>query len=442
MASIFGPSPQELNTAIRQADQDYINQNVTADAPLAISRAMANAGQSFGRAAGALGGFKDPRVQKAMLMEEAKQEVESSGVDLLSDSQGYYKAAAEALAKRGLMDEAMAVRNIAIQEQATLAKAQLDQAKALGEQGKGLKGRFAQNAKGQVIDSWTGQVVKEDSEEYEAATASAKAYQDYINGAYGDPATTEAQQRYQAAIDKINYRRPPSNVSVSTRGESKFIETVAKGTGEEFLDVFSRSRNANQILENVDTINTLLDSSDVIVGPGADIRLGLAKLMNIAGANNEDSIAQTQVLLSRLAQTTLNAIPDSNLGGGQGFTERDKQFLEAASAGDFTWTKESLRYINWINSNRARNLIKQRNELIQNKTPKQLDDLELAGVDIRIKPLPNIGPRPVWEPKENTSARSQPGTRKIFEGWTQEEIDTLTEDEYSSLLKSKTGESK
>lgn len=105
--------------------------------------------------------------------------------------------------------------------------------------------------------------------------------------------------------------------------------------GDQLVSDITVSRDASKIMENVDLINELLDNPDVIAGPGADIRLGFAKLMNIAGADNADTISQTQALLSRLAETTLNAIPDSNLGGGQGFTERDKEFLISAKAGNF-----------------------------------------------------------------------------------------------------------
>ena len=410
MAGIFGPDAEMVRQAIaeKQSAEDMQWANVPQGRGMVA--AAAKAGRGFGNAAGAAMGYQDPQVAKAKLLEEAKQEVDSAGVNLLEDSKGYYSKAFEALQKRGLMDEAMGVRQLMLEESATEADINYKNAQAENASMKGLKGRYTQNSKGQVVDSWTGTTVKEGSAEYEAASSSAKAYQDFINGAYGDPSSPDAQARYEEAISKINYKRPSTQVSVAIKGEEEHLKTVGKKTGEEFVETIAKSRNAGSILETTEQIDTLLEDPDLIVGPGGDIRLGIAKVMNIFGADNADTISATQALMSRLADTTLKAIPDSNLGGGQGFTERDKEFLERSSAGNFNWTPDSLKYLNWINKRRAYNLVKARNDLLSSKTPEQLQKLANVGADTRIMPLPEIGERPAWR-KEWSKNPSKPTTQ-------------------------------
>ena len=428
MAGIFGPGADLAAQAIQQEQQAKAMQWAGLQPGQGLVALAAQAGQMFGGAMEKAAGYEDPRLAKAKLLQEAQAEVDGSGADLMSDPKSYYTAAFKALQSRGLMDEAMQVRALMMDEESTAADIAAKQAQAQAAMAKNMKGRFTQNSKGQVIDSWTGDVIQKGSENYEAASTAAKVYQDYVNGAFGEPGTPEAESRYTEAIGKVNYKRPPTTVSVINKGEGKFLETVGKGMGDQLVSDITVSRDASKIMENVDLINELLDNPDVIAGPGADIRLGFAKLMNIAGADNADTISQTQALLSRLAETTLNAIPDSNLGGGQGFTERDKEFLISAKAGNFNWTPDALRYLNWINAQRARNLIKRRNQTIAALTLRQKENLKAAGVSNTDQmPLPTLPAKPAWNPKKQATKSNI--TEKVPEGVTPEEWGVMTDEE-------------
>lgn len=118
---MFGPSGAEVELALREQQNQEAMQMGQQSASQAIGSAMASAGQSFGRAIEKAGGYEDPRVAKAKLLEEAKMEVDSSGADLLSDPKGYYGAAFKALQSRGLTDEAMGVRQLMMEEEAQQA---------------------------------------------------------------------------------------------------------------------------------------------------------------------------------------------------------------------------------------------------------------------------------------------------------------------------------
>lgn len=128
--SFFGLSPQETALALEQERMQQLPQNKPYFAG-DINFAVAN--QNFRelgprvRAAvqersfkplfeGGLGGFRDPRMQRAMMLEEARQEVASSGIDLNANPIDYYNSAFTALMKRGLVDEANMVRTQAMSE--------------------------------------------------------------------------------------------------------------------------------------------------------------------------------------------------------------------------------------------------------------------------------------------------------------------------------------
>lgn len=405
---MFGPSGAEVELALREQQKQEAMQMGQQSASQAIGSAMASAGQSFGRAIEKAGGYEDPRIAKAKLLEEAKMEVDSSGADLMSDPKGYYGAAFKALQSRGLTDEAMGVRQLMMKEEAQEAETQGKLATAQAAQFKNMKGRFTQNAKGKVIDSWTGQVVEEGASNYEAASTAAKIHQDFVNGAFGDPESPEAQSLYDDAMSKANYKRPANNVSVTTVGENEYNKNIGKLASASDMSKLSAADQSQEFLDSADRITSALENSDVIIGPGADVRLGLAKVMNILGADNDDTISQTQALLSSLAETTLDSIPSSNLGGGQGFTERDKEFLIAAKAGNINWTREALEYLAYTNKRAARYKVEVRNKLLERKTPRQLEALASAGVDITPLPLPEIGSPPKWNKNAKPSKAPAP----------------------------------
>jgi hypothetical protein len=76
-----------------------------------------------------------------------------------------------------------------------------------------------------------------------------------------------------------------------------------------------------------------LASGKVITGAGADIRLSLGKAMNLVGAGDAETVANTETLVTQLAQQTLDAIKASGLGAGSGFSNADREFLQKAVGG-------------------------------------------------------------------------------------------------------------
>ena len=121
MAGIFGPGADLTAQAIQQEQQANAMQWANVPQGRGTVAGMAQAGSMLGSGLAKLGGYEDPRLAKAKLLEEARMEVDSSGADLMSDPKSYYTAAFKALQSRGLTDEAMSVRQLLLEEEAQAA---------------------------------------------------------------------------------------------------------------------------------------------------------------------------------------------------------------------------------------------------------------------------------------------------------------------------------
>jgi hypothetical protein len=135
-------------------------------------------------------------------------------------------------------------------------------------------------------------------------------------------------------------RAGASNITLST--ERKYGDRFGGLIAESDAAKLSAAENAPRMAENADRITDLLATGKVITGTGANVRLQIAKALNLAGGTDSERIKNTEVLVSSLAETTLGAIKASNLGAGQGFTNADRDFLEKAVAGQLSYDQKSL----------------------------------------------------------------------------------------------------
>jgi len=156
-----------------------------------------------------------------------------------------------------------------------------------------------------------------------------------------DPLTSPAAKAiYQQRIAKLATHAPGTTVNVST--EKKYGERFGGLIADADAAKLSAAEGAPSAAANADRIMDLLATGNVITGTGANVRLQMAKALNLAGGDDAEKIRNTEVLVSSLAETTLGAIKSSNLGAGQGFTNADRDFLEKAKAGQLTYDAKSL----------------------------------------------------------------------------------------------------
>jgi hypothetical protein len=141
---------------------------------------------------------------------------------------------------------------------------------------------------------------------------------------------------YQTTLKKAG---APS-VSVSTA--NKFAGGFAGKASEGAYGMYEQALAAPQQIENAKRTIELVNSG-ALTGPAANIGLEAAKIFNVAGANNQDTISKTEQLFSNRGKAMLGSIKQSGLAGSQGLTEGERKFLTQAEGGTITLNAETLK---------------------------------------------------------------------------------------------------
>jgi len=126
---------------------------------------------------------------------------------------------------------------------------------------------------------------------------------------------------------------PKTTVTVSQSTEKKYGEQFAGKVADADVSLRDTAMKAPDLAERANRMKEILASGKVITGTGADFRLGVGKALNLVGASDNETIANTEGLMIGMAQNTLDAIKASGLGGGTGFSNADRDFLEKAAGG-------------------------------------------------------------------------------------------------------------
>jgi hypothetical protein len=155
----------------------------------------------------------------------------------------------------------------------------------------------------------------------------------------GDP----TRKLYDDAIKKATTQSPGTNVKVELSTEKKYGEKFAGNVADSDIKLKDAAEAAPQLAETSNRISQILKSGQVFTGTGANIKLQLAKALKVAGGTDNEAIANTETLISSLASQTLANIKSSGLGSGQGFTDKDRDFLQAATAGNITLDNKTLQ---------------------------------------------------------------------------------------------------
>jgi hypothetical protein len=130
------------------------------------------------------------------------------------------------------------------------------------------------------------------------------------------------------------------NISMNT--EKKFGEVFGSKVAEADVNKLATAESAPRLAESANRIIDIVSRGDVFTGPAADIKLNIARVLNVAGANNQDKIANTEQLIASTGQSTLDAIKGAGLGTGQGFTDKDLKFLQGIAGGTINLTAQTL----------------------------------------------------------------------------------------------------
>lgn len=165
----------------------------------------------------------------------------------------------------------------------------------------------------------------------------------------------------QFELGKAKASAPLTQVSVNS--DKSYFGNVAEGLAKNDVALIDAARSAPDRIASAQRVKQIL-MQNPITGTGAEARLSLQKSLATAGLIDGKTVADTETLASNLASQTLDAIKTSGLGSGQGFTDKDRQFLERAKSGNIEMNTESLRRIADLNEQSARQSIRRGNTVI------------------------------------------------------------------------------
>jgi len=195
-----------------------------------------------------------------------------------------------------------------------------------------------------------------------APSSQGKMVADLLKGAGIDPNSPQGQAIYRAQLTKEGSHPNPTQISLNT--EKGYAGNIAAGLAGQDLAVIDIGRSAPDRILSAQRIKAALDKNP-ITGTGAELRLGLDKALSTAGIIDPKQTKATEDLASLLASGTLDAIKSSGLGSGQGFTDKDRQFLEKAKSGNIGINPGTLRMLADLNEKAATASITKANSVIK-----------------------------------------------------------------------------
>jgi hypothetical protein len=209
------------------------------------------------------------------------------------------------------------------------------------------------------------------------------------------PAAVQAQKKDVA-------KAGASNITQTT--EKKFSEVFAGKMAETDINKMTIAEKAPELATSANRIIDLVKQGNVFTGPIADVKLNIARALNVAGASNEEKIANTESLISATGQSTLDAIKGAGLGTNQGFTDKDLKFLQGIAGGTIQLTSQTLTELARLQHQAAT-----RSAEAWNKRVTQLPKSATEGTGLSTEPIkvPPLSPSAIFATNPKTGARIQ-----------------------------------
>jgi hypothetical protein len=193
-----------------------------------------------------------------------------------------------------------------------------------------------------------------------------------------------------------------SNITQTT--EKKFSEVFAGKMAETDINKMTTAEKAPELAASANRIIDLVKQGNVFTGPIADVKLNIARALNVAGASNEEKIANTESLISATGQSTLDAIKGAGLGTNQGFTDKDLRFLQGIAGGTIQLTSQTLTELARLQHQAAT-----RSAEAWNKRVTQLPKSATEGTGLSLEPIkiPPLSPSAMFATNPKTGERIQ-----------------------------------
>lgn len=157
-----------------------------------------------------------------------------------------------------------------------------------------------------------------------------------------DPNSPQGRQLIQQRLMKMTTHQPANQVNVNT-AQNPFFGAIGQYAAEKFKESSAQATASAGRLQSNQQMMQLL-SQPTFTGAGAEFKLAAGRALQSVGINlAADAVQNTELLATQLAQRTLQSIKTSGLGSGQGFTDKDREFLQKAVGGSIELNAGTLR---------------------------------------------------------------------------------------------------
>ena len=326
--SLFGPSAAAVQDQLLQQDAAFGN-NLT---PVGLATAI---GGSAGRHIGNIMGMEDPRVAEAKAVQEAVQELRSSGVDM-NDPAEYFKKMAGIFGAKGLTKQAEMAAAKALEYQdkkeqrgfnSEKYKLQLEQERTqLAE--KNIQLQIAiQKAKGKpgaselqaiLKDNFPHATVESKTAAWRVLGTDGKTLQDALDVLksedkenWTDTYTLDnqgrkvmAQRNTKTGELRVVDRAPVTNVAVN----STVLNKQEEGINKNKVDLANKAEvaavDAEKTLSHLDRMEEVAQKA--FVGAGSDAKQGASKFINDVFGLSISGVSESDILDKMFSELTIN----------------------------------------------------------------------------------------------------------------------------------------
>tara|TARA_R110000868_G_scaffold101051_3_gene278182 strand:- start:2607 stop:4136 length:1530 start_codon:yes stop_codon:yes gene_type:complete len=173
--------------------------------------------------------------------------------------------------------------------------------------------------------------------------------------------TTDPYERGQLKnrLTQLSTHAPGTTVNVDTKVGNEYGKTFAKGIGEDDIKLRGAAIGAKDLAANANQTLKLLEDPKIFTGGAANIKLNLARALNVIGDTDAQAIANTEQLIRSTGKATLASIKNAGLGTGQGFTDKDLKMLQGVEGGTIELNADTLRAFATAQYNAATAIVRQ-----------------------------------------------------------------------------------
>lgn len=165
-----------------------------------------------------------------------------------------------------------------------------------------------------------------------------------------------------------------TNVSLNTA--KGFFDNLSEKRSTATDALYEAAQSAPETIERAKRVKDAVKKG-AITGTGAELKLGLGKVLKTLGWDDaQDWVADTETMAAQLAKGTLDLIGPSKLGGGSGFSNADREFLNKVSGNKITLDAKTIERLMDLQIKAQKGTVKRWNSTYDRITAARKDSKE------------------------------------------------------------------